>query len=244
MMLWSLCVGAAAGAGDEYPKQEIRAVWLTTIYGLDWPTQTATDWAGRNQQQRELCRILDRLHEANFNTVFVQTRLRGDVIYPSKIEPLASVFAGEYGLWPGYDPLAFVIDECHKRGMECHAFIVTFPVGSEKIVREQGQSSVVRRHPELCLRHRGNWYLDPGQPGTADYLLSLVDEVVRNYDIDGIQFDYIRYPDDARTFPDSGSYRRYGRGRKLCDWRRENINRIVSRIHDLSLIHISEPTRP
>lgn len=233
MMLWCLLqAGAAAGAEEECPKQEIRAVWLTTIYGLDWPTRTATDWDGRDRQKQELRHILDRLLEANFNTVFVQARLRGDVIYPSKIEPLSAVFAGSYGLWPGYDPLAFVIEECHKRGMECHAFFVTFPVGTERMVREQGMSSVVRRHPELCLRHQGSWYLDPGQPGTADYLLSLVDEVVRNYDLDGIQFDYIRYPDNAATFPDSASYRRYGRGRRRSDWRRENINHLMARIHD------------
>ena len=233
MMLWCLLqAGAAAGAEEECPKQEIRAVWLTTIYGLDWPTRTATDWDGRDRQKQEVRHILDRLLEANFNTVFVQARLRGDVIYPSKIEPLSAVFAGSYGLWPGYDPLAFVIEECHKRGMECHAFFVTFPVGTERMVREQGMSSVVRRHPELCLRHQGSWYLDPGQPGTADYLLSLVDEVVRNYDLDGIQFDYIRYPDNAATFPDSASYRRYGRGRRRGDWRRENINHLMARIHD------------
>ncbi len=232
MMLWCLCIGAATGAEDEYPKQEIRAVWLTTIYGLDWPTRTATDWDGRERQKQELRNILDRLHEANFNTVFVQTRLRGDVIYRSKIEPLSAVFAGSCGQWPGYDPLAFVIEECHKRGMECHAFFVTFPVGTERMVREQGGSSVVRRHPELCLQHHGSWYLDPGQPGTTDYLLSLVDEVVRNYDIDGIQFDYIRYPENAATFPDKDSYQRYGRGQRLSDWRRENINRLMSRIHD------------
>ena len=232
MMLWCLCIGMAMGAEDEYPKQEIRAVWLTTIYGLDWPTRTASDWDGRERQKQELRNILDRLHEANFNTVFVQARLRGDVIYRSKIEPLSAVFAGSYGQWPGYDPLALVVEECHKRGMECHAFFVTFPVGTERMVREQGGASVVRRHPELCLQHRGSWYLDPGQPGTTDYLLSLVDEVVRNYDIDGIQFDYIRYPENAATFPDNESYRRYGRGQRLNDWRRGNINRLMSRIHD------------
>jgi len=229
-----LCfIALNALAGDyDYPKQEIRAVWLTTIYGLDWPVRIASNEKEQITQKQDLCDMLDRLKEANFNTVFVQTRLRGDVIYPSRIEPASKVFTGRYGSLPGYDPLAFVIDECHKRGMECHAFFVTFPVGSDKVVREQGASSVVHRRPELCLYHRGEWHLDPGLPETADYILSLVQEVVRNYDIDGIQFDYIRYPADARSFPDQKSYAKYGKGMSLADWRRDNINRLMAYIHD------------
>ena len=215
-----------------YPKQEIRAVWLTTIFGLDWPTHPASTEKDRTRQKQELCTILDRLKEANFNTVFVQARLRGDVIYSSSIEPASNVFSGKYGVLPGYDPLAFVIDECHKRGMECHAFFVTFPVGSERAVKEQGSRSVVKRKPHLCLKHYDQWYLDPGIPETSDYILSLVKEIVRNYDIDGIQFDYIRYPDGAQSFPDKKTYAKYGKGKKLADWRRENINRLVSKIHD------------
>ena len=227
-----LCIGNMLAIDYDYPKQEIRAVWLTTIYGLDWPLRTASNETEQMRQKQDLCMILDRLKEANFNTVFVQTRLRGDVIYPSGIEPASKVFTGAYGSLPGYDPLAFVIAECHQRGMECHAFFVTFPVGSERIVREQGVSSVVKRRPELCLLHNGEWLLDPGLPETADYILSIVQEVVRNYDIDGIQFDYIRYPADARSFPDRQSYAKYGNGKNLADWRRENINRFIAQIHD------------
>jgi uncharacterized lipoprotein YddW (UPF0748 family) len=217
---------------SDYPKQEIRAVWLTTIYGLDWPNRTALNEAEEVRQKQELREILDRLKDANFNTVFVQTRLRGDVIYPSEIEPASKVFTGKYGVLPDYDPLAFVIDECHQRGMECHAFFVTFPVGSERVVREQGAASVVKRRPELCLLHRGEWHLDPGLPETADYVLSLVKEVVLNYDIDGIQFDYIRYPANANSFPDQKTYAKYGNGQNKADWRRENINRLIAHIHD------------
>jgi uncharacterized lipoprotein YddW (UPF0748 family) len=221
-----------SAADYDYPKQEIRAVWLTTIYGLDWPSRTAINEAEEARQKQELRDMLDRLKEANFNMVFVQTRLRGDVIYPSDIEPLSKVFTGKYGMHPDYDPLAFVIDECHQRGMECHAFLVTFPAGSDRVVKEQGALSVVKKRPELCLYHRGEWHLDPGLPETADYVLSLVKEIVLNYDIDGIQFDYIRYPANANTFPDQKSYTKYGNGQNLADWRRENINRLVAHIHD------------
>lgn len=216
----------------EYPKHEIRAVWLTTVYGLDWPKKPATTEAGRRAQQQELCHMLDRLADANFNTVFLQVRLRGDVIYRSTIEPAAKTFSGKYGTMPGYDPLAFAIEECHKRGMECHAWFVTFPVGTEKAVKEQGKLSVVSRQPKLCKRHNGEWYLDPGVPETADYILSLVKELVNGYDIDGIHFDYIRYPEEAKSFPDKAVYNKYGKTQKLSDWRRENINKMVYRIYD------------
>lgn len=216
----------------QYPKKEIRAVWLTTIYGLDWPHHKATSVASRLAQQDSLCAMLDRLQEANFNLVFFQVRLRGDVAYRSDIEPASEVFSGKYGVLPGYDPLAFVVEECHKRGMECHAWFVTFPVGSDKTVRKQGQLSVVKRHPELCKLHKGEWFLDPGVPGTTDYLLALVREIVQGYDIDGIHFDYIRYPEAAETFPDKITYRKSKSKLPLDKWRRENINRLVVRIYD------------
>jgi uncharacterized lipoprotein YddW (UPF0748 family) len=227
-----LLAGQVFAADHDSPKREIRAVWLTTIFGLDWPGQPATDEAGRIRQKQELCTLLDRLKEANFNTVFVQTRLRGDVIYHSEIEPASKVFTGKYGVLPGYDPLTFVIDECHKRSMECHAFLVTFPAGSAKVVEEQGASSVVKRHPELCLQHLGDWYLDPGLPGTREYILSIVREIVKNYDVDGIQFDYVRYPEKAQTFPDQQSYVAYGKGKSLSEWRRENINQLMTSVYD------------
>ena len=100
----------------EPPKKVIRAVH-----------KSATTEAGRLDQQQALLDILDRLQEANFNMVFIQARLRGDVMYRSAIEPVSKTFSGKYGELPGYDPLAFVVDECHKRGMECHAWFVTIP---------------------------------------------------------------------------------------------------------------------
>jgi len=213
-------------------KKEIRGVWLTTVYGLDWPHQPATNSLTREKQQRDLIDVLDRLQDANFNTVFLQVRLRGDVIWRSDIEPASKIFSGKYGLMPGYDPLTFVIEECHKRGMECHAWFVTFPLGTDKNVKEQGKRSVVKRHPKLCKRHNGEWYLDPGVPETSDYILSLVKEIVKGYDIDGIHFDYIRYPEQAKSFPDKVLYRKSGKKLSLSEWRRANINKMMSCIYD------------
>ena len=103
------------------PKREYRAVWLTTIKGLDWPKEEhAGDYA---TQQAHLCTILDSLQAIHVNTILLQTRIRGDVIYPSAIEPFAPVFMGRHGVAPDYDPLAFAIEECHRRGMQLHAWL-------------------------------------------------------------------------------------------------------------------------
>ena len=154
------------------PKHEIRATWLTTLGGMDWPRQKATNADGIRRQQEELCQILDQLKEANFNTVMLQTRLRGDLIYPSGIETFPEALTGRTGRNPGYDPLAFAIEECHKRGMELHAWIVTIPAGNNRQVKLLGKHSIVRKNRKICKQHEGAWYLDPGHPETANYLPS------------------------------------------------------------------------
>ena len=110
--------------GIHQPKYEVRAAWVTAVYGLDWPRSRAVTPEGIRKQKAELVEILDRLKAAHFNTVLFQTRTRGDVLYRSKIEPFNSILTGKAGMEPGYDPLAFAIEECHKRGMECHAWMV------------------------------------------------------------------------------------------------------------------------
>ena len=209
------------------PKNEIRATWLTTIYGLDWPTTKATTPASISRQKAELCNILDELKAANFNTVLLQTRLRGDVIYPSKIEIYNETVSGKEGISPGYDALAFAIEECHKRGLECHAWIVSIPIGKDKHVKDQGKNSVVKKQPQLCKHYQEEWFLDPGNPSTKEYLFSIIKEVVTHYDVDGINLDYIRYPDQPKDFPDKDTYRKYGNGKTLDNWRRDNITAIV-----------------
>lgn len=217
---------------DTYPKEEIRAVWLTTLNGLDWPRIKATGAEGRERQKQELCQMLDRLQQAHINTILLQTRIRGAVIYPSDIEPWDVAMTGKYDTDPGYDPLAYAIEQCHKRGMEVHAWVVTIPCMKQDVARKVGRKSVLNTHPELLRKHNDMYYLDPGLPGTADYLSSICQEVVRRYDVDGIHFDYIRYPENAGSFPDADTYRRYGAGMNKADWRRANITRIVTRIHD------------
>ena len=194
------------------PKYEMRAVWITTNWGLDWPSRPVKVLSDRYIQQKELCYILDELQSVGINTVFFQARIRGEVFYSSRYEPWAAVLS--HGQEPGYDPLAFAIEECHKRAIECHAWLVTFPVGSNRQVKKQGRSSVVARHRSWCKQLSGEWFLDPGNPAVKDYLRVLVGEVVSKYDVDGIHLDYVRYPDNAMKFPDSDSFRKWGRDRK------------------------------
>jgi len=181
-----LCTGALA----QLPKHEVRAVWLTTIGGIDWPTshQAAT-------QKKELQQILDQLKSAGINTVLLQTRVRGTVIYPSDMEPWDACITGTPGRAPGYDPLQFAIDECHRRGMELHAWVVTIPVGKWN---KAGCAALRKKQPKLIRKIGEDGFMNPEMPQTADYLAKICSEITSRYDVDGIHLDYIRYPETWR----------------------------------------------
>lgn len=213
------------------PKYEVRAVWLTTLSGLDWPKVKATSSANREQQKRDLCQILDQLKAARINTILLQTRIRGSVIYPSKIEPWDVCLTGQFDKDPGYDPLAFAIEETHRRGMELHAWVVTVPSFKIKDAAKMGPRCLLKTHPQLLKKHNDSYYLDPGLPGSDDYLVSICKEIVGRYDVDGIHFDYIRYPENAEGFPDGATFKKYGKNRRKADWRRANITRMVTKAH-------------
>ena len=196
-------------------NDEIRAVWLTTIGGIDWPRTYATSPATIEQQKRELTRMLDRLKLIRINTVLLQTRIRGTVIYPSSLEPWDGCMSGQPGRSPGYDPLRFAIDECHKRGMELHAWVVTLPLGKWN---GAGCRNMRNKYPKLIRRIGEDGFLNPEQPQTGDVIASVCEEIVRKYDVDGIHLDYIRYPDGWRI--------KVGRSTG-----REHITSIVRKIH-------------
>lgn len=202
--------------------REVRAVWLTTIGGLDWPGRAQYSTAGQQRQQRDLCHQLDLLRQAGINTVIIQTRIRGTVIYPSQIEPFDDAFSGHPDVAPCYDPLKFCIDECHRRGMECHAWVVCFPVGKFAQQKRYGNKAINVRRPDLLQKTKEQWVMDPAKPGTAQYLADLCGEIVQNYDVDGIQLDYIRYPEKEVGFLT----------RDPLPVRQENVTRCVRAIHD------------
>ncbi len=209
------------------PKEEVRAVWLTTAWGLDWPKSIRTV----DGQKNALINILDKLKDANFNTIYFQVRARGDLIYKSEIEPWSVNLTGIMGRDPGYDPLQFAIEEAHKRGMELHAWVVVYKVYGLETPPATNPPHVLLSHPELCKAYGSEgYYMDPGYPETTTYLLNLFMEMIRKYDIDAIHFDYMRYP--GSNFNDADSYAKYGQGQNKSVWRRENINKFVAAIYD------------
>lgn len=207
--------GQSFYAVNPNPKYEVRAVWLTTIGGIDWPHSYAQSERSAEKQKEELRAILDRLQKANINTVLLQTRIRATTIYPSQYEPWDGCLSGFPGKSPGYDALQFAIDECHKRGMEVHAWIVTIPVGKWN---SYGCRQLRKRFPRLIKRIDQDGYMDPEATQTGCYLAEMCREIVQRYDVDGIHLDYIRYPETWKF--------RIGK-----DQARGNITRIVEKIH-------------
>lgn len=219
------------GADAALPKREVRAVWFCTYGGMDWPGRLYAHTPKTAEAQRALLRrTFDRLQAAGINTVLFQTRIRSTVAYPSRFEPWDGAFSGTPGVSPTYDVLQFALEEAHRRGMELHAYLVAFPICSVAQAKQLGRKALPKQHPELCTRAGDKWYMDPGVPGTADYLSELVREIVTRYDVDGIHLDYIRYPEPGIPFDDHPTFARYGRGMDKSTWRRENVNRTVRAI--------------
>lgn len=204
------------------PKRETRAVWLTTLANLDWPKNYARSEESIELQKQELIDILDKYQKANINTVLLQARVRAATIYPSDIEAWDQCITGVEGRAPGYgyDPLGFAVEECHKRGMEIHAWIATIPVGAKNSL---GCRTLMKKGFRIRNFSTGS-YLDPADSRVAPYLASICGEIVRKYDVDGINLDYIRYPD--------GWPRPSYRDSDTPDQRRSNITAIVRAIHD------------
>ena len=134
------------------PDREVRAMWLTTLKGLDWPKKPARTPEATEKQKQELCHILDQLQAAGINTVLFQSRIRSTTAYPSAIEPWDGVFSGTIGKAPLYDPLQFALDECHRRGMELHAWVVAFPICDVADARKLGRKALPSQKPKLCQR--------------------------------------------------------------------------------------------
>ena len=215
----SLFLGSKAQSivfNGQAPKHEVRAVWLTTIGGIDWPNFYSQSPYSAEKQKQELRSILDRLQQAKINTVLIQTRIRGTMIYPSQYEPWDGCLSGFPGKSPGYDALQFAIDECHKRGMELHAWVVTIPVGKWDAL---GCKSLRKKFPALIRKIGTDGYMNPEDARTGNYLANICREITHNYNVDGIHLDYIRYPEtwNIKVSREQG---------------RQHITRIVQKIHD------------
>lgn len=228
-IFYLLCIFGAVASPSE---AEVRAVWLATNSGLDWPGKVTAP----SEQKRLMVEMLDKLKSANFNLVIFQVQANGDVLWKSSVQPAMEAVTGDASKGLSYDVCRFVIDECHKRGMECHAWIVPFRVGSRKFSSHYARNPV--KHPaksqsKLCLNYNGTLYLDPGNAETRKYLLKLYRELVENYDFDGVNLDYTRYP--GKDFPDNASYaKRKDKKMSKDDWRRLNINTFVAEFYKMA----------
>lgn len=198
------------------PLYEMRAVWLTTIGGRDWPHSYSQSKYSMQKQKQELCVILDNLSAAGINTVLLQTRIRATTIFPSETEPWDGCLSGTPGMSPGYDALAFAIEECHKRGIKLHAWVVALPVGNWNAT---GCKMLRKTVPHLLKKIGNEGFMNPEANGTANYLARFCRDLTQRYDIDGIHLDYIRYPDAWKK-------------KKNKDKCRDNITNIVRAIHD------------
>lgn len=244
LMVLTKCVTTKPLAtGDFYGRKpsaerEFRAAWVATVDNINWPSKPGLSVA---DQKKEALALLDLLYENNFNAVIFQVRPHCDAMYKSNIEPWSYYLTGEEGKAPdpNYDPLEFWIKEAHARGLELHAWLNPYrahsPAGGEIT-----DVSIIKKRPDLVLKlgQEGYWWMDPALKGTQDHSYSVVMDLVKRYDLDGIHFDDYFYPypeyNNGKDFPDDKSWQAYQKsGGKLSrgDYRREAVNTFIQRVY-------------
>ena len=210
------------------PAREFRAVWIATVDNIDWPSKGNYN---SDSQKLEFIRILD-LHKRNgMNAVIAQIRPATDAFYPSPYEPWSEWLTGKQGQPPSpyYDPLQFMITETHKRGMEFHAWCNPYRAVFKNNISSVSSSHISRIHPEWFLNYGEAKYFDPGNKEARQYVVNVIRDIVRRYDIDAVHFDDYFYPYRiaGKEFPDNESYQKYGSGMNREDWRRSNVDSII-----------------
>jgi len=215
------------------PQREFRGAWIATVANIDWPSKPGLTVA---EQKAELVSLLDRAAQLHLNAIIFQVRPSCDAFYASPLEPWSEYLTGTMGKAPVpfYDPLAFAIEECHKRGLELHAWFNPFRVRHPDAKSPAALNHISKTHPELVRNYGGQLWLDPGEPAVRAHVLSVVMDVVKRYDVDGVQFDDYFYPYPEKDlfghemdFPDDATWRKYGVGLARDDWRRQNVNEFI-----------------
>jgi uncharacterized lipoprotein YddW (UPF0748 family) len=239
LILIALVGALPASAQSPHPKYEFRAVWIASVENIDWPSKKGLP---ADSQRAEFIRLLDLHKQEGFNAVVVQIRPAADALYPSPYEPWSEWLTGVQGSppLPYYDPLEFMIEETHKRGMEFHAWINPY-----RAVKTIGRSSIApdhitRQHPDWFVRFENTLYFDPGNKEAQEYVTMVIRDIVRRYDIDALHLDDYFYPYDiveggppGKDFPDNKTYALYGNGLSKGDWRRSNVDSIILRISQM-----------
>ncbi len=230
-----ICVFITNINAQTLPKREFRAVWIATVTNLDWPSNNNLS---TEEQKNQLLKILDSLKALRINSVIFQVRTESDAFYNSPYEPWSYWLTGNQGTPPNpyYDPLEFAIDEAHKRGLEIHAWFN--PYRADRALGDYPVSSnhITVTHPEWILNMNNKFkILNPGLPIVRDYIATVISDVVRRYDVDGVHFDdyFYPYPPDQITYQDTSTFREYSRGfTDIKDWRRDNVNVFIAQVKD------------
>ncbi|MEJ4044177.1 glycoside hydrolase family 10 protein [Erwinia sp. SLM-02] len=226
-------------------QQPMRGVWLTTVSRLDWPpissVNISNDAQRISQQKKALTDKLDKLKSLGINAVFFQVKPDGTALWPSKILPWSDMMTGKIGRDPGYDPLQFMLDEAHRRGIRVHAWfnpyrvtVNTKPGTVAELNRtlSQNPASVFVLHRDWIRTSGDRYVLDPGIPAARDWITSIVAEVVARYPVDGVQFDDYFYTESpGSALNDSQTFRQYGQGfASKADWRRHNTQLLIEQV--------------
>ncbi len=219
-------------AAQTNPKREFRAAWIAHVANIDFPSSKTLT---ADAQRLEFTTILDHHKQAGMNAVVVQVRASCDAIYPSDIEPWSEWLTGQQGRSPNYDPLAFMIAETHKRGMEFHAWFNPYRAVVNANSASIASNHVTIVHPDWIQAYNTLRMLDPGLPAVRQYVVSVIMDVVRRYDIDAVHFDdyFYPYPQTGFTFADDNTFAANGRGiANKADWRRDNVNLLIKSVGD------------
>jgi len=224
------------------PKREMRAVWFTTwlsdFTSTRVPVATGSNEAARETarttQKNDLISSLNNLQKENINTVFFHVRPMCDAIYKSSYEPWSQYISAVRGSDPGWDPLAFVIEEAHKRGMELHPWINPYRYSQNSGNHGNLATDYANAHPNWLLDY-GSYakILNPGMPEVVQRISDIVAEIVTNYDVDGIVFDDYFYVSGTTNVMDQAQFDAYNpNGLSRGDWRRANVNKMVKTVYD------------
>lgn len=216
-------------------KREVRSVWMATVWALDWPSSTSSTTAQKN----EMVKYLDVLQKNNFNAVYFQVRTMSDAFYKSSYEPWSSYLTETRGKDPGWDPLAFVVEECHKRGMECHAWVnpYRFSTGSNwSTAQDQALKSAGMLLAYTKSDGKTTTILNPGLESVRKRIVDVCKEIISNYDVDGLVFDDYFYPEGIPVTSSAGDYdlwQESGASMTFGDWRRNNVNQMVADVYKM-----------
>jgi len=212
------------------PKRELRAAWIATVDNVDWPKKGVTD---AETQKRDFIAMLDELEAAGMNAVIVQVKPTSDAFYPSQYGPWSEWLTGVQGKDPGYNPLAFMLEEVHKRNMEFHAWFNPYRISLQADPGKLVPEHPARQNPDWVVSYGGKLYYNPGLPEAQKFIKDSIMEVVKQYDIDAVHFDdyFYPYPVSGVDFPDEAAYQTYGSSfPDKGDWRRHNVDAFIETI--------------